>query len=311
MNEYIKTLDTFTLENIPDLDVAVLGALSMFSHQSVPELDLSHLKRPLVLGSVNAFRTAQIIFSDVEATFADESSFTAALVHPEKFDGVVVVSASGSKHAVAMVARAKEAGLDTYLITNTADSQASALLDDEHVFVFPKNREPYTYNTSTYLGPILVQANEDSEALLNFLEEEVSAKLQSNFADYTAFTLIIPAIFVHARGMLQTKFDELFGPMITGRVFTEEEIKHAKTVVSSDKELFIGFGVENNYYGQPENRLSVPIPKAAGYGAIIAIAYFIIGRIQAAHKPYFKQSIERYCREASEIFGQNIKPIVE
>ena len=57
--------------------------------------------------------------------------------------------------------------------------------------------------------------------------------------------------------MLWTKFDELFGPMITTRVYTPEQTKHAKTVIDSDTELFISFGYENMLFGKEQIEYSI------------------------------------------------------
>ena len=311
MSSYQETLNTFDISSIPDLDVVVLGALELFADTELPKLDFSHLKKPLVLGSVNAFQTAKIVFLDSAAVFANEGSYKEVYVKNEGIDGVVVFSASGSKHAVAMVEGLQKEGLEVHLVTNTPSSPAGTLLTEEHVHVFPKNREPYTYNTSTYLSTILGKTGENANEITEFIMKEVSPKLLRNFGDYSAYTLLIPSRFEHARAMLRTKFDELFGPNLTGRVFTDEEVKHAKTVVTSGDELFISFGIENNYYGLVKNRLQIPLPTNVDYGAMIAVSYFVVGKIQAAYPPYFKQGIEQYVQTASEIFGQELTAIVE
>ena len=85
-----------------------------------------------------------------------------------------------------------------------------------------------------------------------------------------------------------TKFDELFGPKISGRVFTIEQTKHAKTVVPSEKELFLGAGYNNRYFGK--HRVNLPLPKNADYGALMAITYYFIGNIRKQNLPYFKKN---------------------
>ena len=311
MSTHREILEKFDISSIPDLDVVVLGALELFADVELPKLDFSHLKKPLVLGSGNAYLTAQIVFSGQEAIFADESSFRSVMDIHTDIDGVVIFSASGSKHAVAMVTDLQKEGFEVHLVTNTSSSPAGQLLAGEFVHIFPKNREPYTYNTSTYLSTILGTTGEKTEEIKEYILREVSPKLLRNFGDYNAYTLLVPSRFEHVRAMLRTKFDELFGPKLTGRVFTGEEVKHAKTVVTSGDELFISFGVENEYYGLPKNRLHIPLPDNADYGAMIAVSYFVVGKIQAAYPPYFKQGIEKYVQTASEIFGQELKAIVE
>ena len=128
---------------------------------------------------------------------------------------------------------------------------------------------------------------------------------------YDAFYLIVPPAFDSIREMFLTKFDELFGPLVSARVFTFEQSKHAKTVVGSERELFISFGCDNVVFGHARARLHVPLPRNAGYGALMAIGYYVIGRLQSQYPPYFKDSLPSYCAKASAVFGHTISPIVE
>lgn len=303
-------LASFDLASLPNLDVAVLGALELLSDSKLPTISLEY-KKPLVVGSGNAHLTGQIIFSNQSAYFADESSYQKVLDQADDVDGAVLISASGGKHAVGIAENLKEQGIETTLFTNNKKPAAAAYLDEDKILTFPKNREPYTYNTSTYLSMIFAQTGEDAAALLNFLESEVKPKLLRNFSDYSAFAFIVPPAFALVREMYRTKFDELFGPHLIGRIFTSEEIKHAKTVVSSGDELFVSFGEANEHYGLAKNRLHLPLPKKVDCGAMVAIGYYLIAQIQKNHPPYFKDNIENYTKQASEIFGQTIKPIVE
>ena len=85
--------------------------------------------------------------------------------------------------------------------------------------------------------------------------------------------------------MLNVKFIELFGRNIARDVETFEYLmKHATTVVPSD-ELFISFGEKNETWGDPKNRLFIPLPEGCKYGAMMAIGYTVISKIQAAY-PY-------------------------
>ena len=98
---------------------------------------------------------------------------------------------------------------------------------------------------------------------------------------------------------------------MSGRAFTFEQSEHAKTVVPSEQELFIGFGEKNETFGTKKTRLFVPIPDTFGYGAMVAIGYYVIGQIQKQHPPYFKNNILSYTKQASQLFNQTINPIVE
>src|SRR3989344_216331 len=298
----LHQLKKFTQGSIPELDVAVLGALELLEDAKLPKTAVP-FGRPLVVGSGNAEATGRIIFRESDAVFADESNYELALARSLDIDGAVVISASGSKHATGIVKYLTEKGIETVLFTNNASAPAAAFLPEELVRVFPKNREPYTYNTSTYLSMIVADTLEDSKAIKSFITELVEPALDLSFGKYDAFTLILPAQFSELKPMLRTKFDELFGPKLIGRIFTPEEMKHAKTVIKDQREMFISFGVQNARYGELKNRLFVPLLEDGGYAAVFAVTYFTIGQIQRAHPPYFKDNIVEYCKETSLDFG--------
>ena len=312
-NKYIHILDTFDLSNIPDLDVAVLGALELFQKERLPKLELGIYKRPLVVGSGNAEATGRIVFQDFDAVFVSESNYEQKLEHIQGIDGVILISASGGKHAPVIAKTARQYGKHVTLITNTRDSLASKELEHTHPydeFIFPKNREPYTYNTSTYMGMILGYTQENPAEIYRFIQDKVDPKTFPDLSRYEKFYLIIPPQFSGIIRMLEVKFIELFGRNIARDIETSEYVRHATTVAPSD-ELFISFGYENNMWGKPENRLNIPLPKNTGYAAMMAIGYYTIAQIQKHHPSYFKENIVAYTEKVSKIFGQTITPIVE
>ena len=309
----LEILKTFDSDHLPNLDVVVLGALELFKEETLPEIKLERYARPLVVGSGNAEATGKIIFKDQDAVFASESTYEEKLKHIKDIDGVVLVSASGGKHAPIIAKCSKEYGKHITLITNTDDSKTDSLLDHEYTYdkyVFPKNREPYTYNTSTYMGMILGFTREDPQAIYDFIQETVAAMDFPDFSKHDKFYLIVPPQFFGIIRMLHVKFIELFGRRVARDVETSEYVKHATTVVPSD-EFFISFGEENSKWGDPDKRLTVPLPDTGDYGAMMAISYYTIAQIQKQHPPYFKENIVRYTETISKIFGEEINPIVE
>jgi len=306
----IDTLNKFTLDTIPDLDVAVLGALELFQKEKLPELDIKKYKRPLVVGSGNAEATGRIIFEDIDAVFASESNFESKLKHIPDIDGVILISASGGKHAPIIAKYAKDIGKSVILITNNPNAEAAKFIEDDKIFVFPKNREPYTYNTSTYMGMILGKTNEDPEKIQKFIQQQIDTLTFPDFSQYDKYFLITPPKFSGIIRMLQVKFIELFGRRLARDVETNEYMKHAVTVVPSG-ELFVSFGEENTMWGEPDQRLHVPLPENAGYATMMAIGYYVIAQIQKQHPPYFKENIALYVEKASKVFGSEIKVIVE
>lgn len=313
MSSYINELNTFDITNLPNLDTAVLAALELFEQQTLPKIDVTAYKHPLVVGSGNAEATGKIIFELSDAIFASESNYQEKLQANPQIDGVVLISASGAKHAPAIARTSRELGKHVTLLTNTPDSPASAELDHQHdydEYVFPKNREPYTYNTSTYMGMILGATGENPAIIKQFIEENTTAISYPDFSAYDKYYLIVPAQFSGIIRMLQVKFIELFGRNIARDIETDEYVAHATTVAPSD-ELFISFGAENTLWGDPQNRLNIPLPENCNYGAMMAVGYYVIGQIQKAYPHYFKDHIAAYTEEVSKIFGSNIKPIVD
>lgn len=312
MTSHISTLDTFDITTIPNLDVVVLGALELFQAAALPKIDIS-FKRPLVVGSGNAEATGRIIFANTDAIFASESDYALKLEKITDIDGVVLISASGGKHAPLIARHVIDMNKSIALITNTPHSAAAQEMQGyaaAQEFVLPKNREPYTYNTSTYMGMILGNTREDPTAIYNYLQEQTAAIAYPDFKKYDKYYLIVPPEFSGIIRMLQIKFIELFGRNIARDIETSEYVRHATTVAPAD-ELFISFGEPNTIWGKPENRLHIPLPQGAGYGAMMAVGYFVVAQIQAAYPHFFKDNIETYATEISKIFGQTITPIVE
>lgn len=307
----IEILNNFDIGSLPDLDTVVFGALELLADADLPKIDLSSMKHPLVTGSGNAIATGQIIFGDSDTLFATESDFEEKLKSIQGIDEVVVMSASGGKHAPIIAKKARQYNKHVTLITNTKDSPAAqALIGDLTEYVFPKNREPYTYNTSTYMSWLVGYTGEDTVKIRRFIEQVLCSMELPDFANFSKFYLITPPRFGGINRLLQVKFIELFGRNLARDIETSENVRHATTVAPSD-ELFISFGDTNKNWGKPENRLDIPLPDNAGYVAMMAVGYWLVAQIQKAQPQYFKDNIDDYCRFISGIFNEDIKPIVE
>lgn len=305
-------LESFDEHTLPDLDVVTCGALELFADTPPPALDLAACAQPIVLGSGNAEAVGRIIFQNHDALFASESTYTHALAKARSaVENAVIISASGSKHAVELVEALQNTGLSPWLYTTEGSSEAANLLDDGRVLVFPKNREPYTYNTSTYMGMLFAYSGEDPEKIHHFIETVVDPALSDTLSMYDAFYFLIPSEYVLIKDMFLTKFDELFGGRVSGRAFTMKESMHAKTVVPYEKECFISFGQENVLFGDADRRVHIPLPDDVGYAGMMAIGYYVIGQIQKQHPPYFKDALASYVAQASEMFNTEITSIVE
>lgn len=296
-------LHTCSIDDLPNLDEAVLGALELFAEEPLPHIDVAAYKKPLVVGSGGSLATARIVFEHTEAVFASESTIADTLQHIPGIDRVVLISASGTKHAPDIVRIAQQHHKPVTLITNTAQSPARTLLRedaDDTVLVFPKNTEPYTYNTSTYLGMVLARTGESPQAIAQFIKTYIDTLDISMLGSHEAFYLTVPGRFEQITRLFLLKFIELFGRRIARDIETDEYSKHATTVVPHDKELFITFGAKESAPNVPGNHLVVPLPHDANYGALMAIGYYVIGKIQDAHPAYFKEHIQAYVERANQ-----------
>jgi len=292
-------------QQLINLDVCVLNALRLFANPEteLPKVDFSKFKRPLVVGSGNAAATGRIIFAGKDAIFADESTYKNKLKNITNIDGAVLFSASASKHAPGIANAVKEMGKKVILLTCNPAARDMDNFDD--VYVFPHLPEPYTYNTSTYMGMILAKTRENAQHILDYINTAIDKALHEfspGFDKFDAFFLLVPEEFDLIRIMLTTKFVELFGRRIARDVFTIEQAQHATTLVPCDTELFISFGCENKWWGK--HKLYIPLPEDAGYAAMMAIGYYVIGKIQAQKPPWFKENIAHYCEEAAKWFGK-------
>lgn len=281
-----------------NLDENVLQALDFFIENQPPKLDLSGYSLPFVVGSGNAYNTGTILFSERAAVFADESNFKslikayAPVIEKGLITQAVVISASGEKDSIWEIELAKNHGLKTTLLTCDANSSAAKIADQ--VIAYRKIAEPYTYNTSTYLGMILSATGENPAAIKQFIQ---TIKLPENFSNYQSYSFVLPDTFANICPMLDIKKSELFGPHLSLRAFPEGHARHAKFVIPSESELVISVGIENKYFGHPEHRFHISLPEVGNFGTMLALAYFIVGKIQGSKSPYFKDNIEAYCND--------------
>lgn len=283
------------MEDIINLDEAVINALNLFISSPPPEVNISTFSFPIVVGSGNAYNTGQIIFSSSKAIFADESNFKHTiesfqpLIATQAIDSALIISASGEKDAVWETELAKSYKLNTTLLTCNPESSAAQVADQ--VFAFQKVAEPYTYNTSTYMGMILSTTGESAAEIMSYLTK---LKLPDNFSSHKSFSFILPDNYQPICPMLDIKKSELFGPHLSLRAFSQGHARHAKYVIPSEDELVISLDTDSQYYGHPQHRWQLTLPASASYATVLALTYYIIGKIQASQPPYFKDNIAKY-----------------
>lgn len=286
------------MKKLINLDKAVLNALDFLAKSKLPKLNLKKFDFPLVVGSGNAYNTAQILFSKQKAVIADESTFEdvvkkyKSLINKKIIKEAIVISASGEKDSVWELSLAKKNKLKTILFTCSPNSSAAKIADE--VFVFPKIAEPYTYNVSTYLGMILSASKEDPRKIIEFIKK---LKLFKGFKDFKSYSFVVPDEFIFITPMLDIKKSELFGSLLSIRAFSFGHARHAKFVIRDKNELVITLGKEKNkYFGEEKNRWQINLPKNTDFALILCLSYYLIGKIQESKPAYFKRHIENYCK---------------
>lgn len=284
--------------NIPTLDEIVLSTLDFFIKTPPLKLDLSAFSLPFVVGSGNAINTGHILFSEQAALFADESNFKSVVASYESvikqglIRDAVVISASGEKDSVWELELAKKMNLKTTLLTCKPNSSAAHIADK--VFTYKSIAEPYTYNTSTYLGMILSGTGEVPQDIKAYVQ---SAQIPTGFNDYASYAFVLPDKYQSIAPMLNIKSDELFGPHLQIRAYPQGHARHAKFVHPWEKELVMTLGEKNNYFGNSAHRWNIDLPTAASFGSVLSLTYYLCGLIQKAKPAYFMQDIEAYCAD--------------
>lgn len=295
---------------IPNLDEIVLKTLDFFTQNPPPSFDISNYNFPFVVGSGNAYNTGLILFSEKSAVFADESNFR-KIVDPYKgaienkmITQAVVISASGGKDSVWEIELAKQKGLETTLLTTKGESVAAKIADK--LFVFKSIPEPYTYNTSTYMGMIMASTK---EAPGEIKDKILNLNFPENFDSYNAYSFVLPDKFMPVCPMLEIKKSELFGPKLSLRAFSQGHARHAKFVIRDKEELVISVGQKNEYFGAEGSRWDILEIDGLNFAGIMALTYFIVGKIQASKPSYFKDNIKNYVSDyGPKAYGSDTKP---
>lgn len=279
------------MTHLPTLDHTVLDTLDFFTQNPPPALDPDDYHLPFVVGSGNALNAGRIMFSGRAAIFADESDFRATIasfqpvIEKGLITQAVVISASGEKDSVWEVELAKQHGLHVTLLTCKPASTAAKLAD--RVVAFRSIAEPYTYNTSTYLGMILATTGEEPTAIRQLIDE---LSFPAGFAEYMSYAFLLPDAHINIAPMIIIKGEELFGPHVPVRAYTHGHARHAKFVHPWEKELVISIG-ENQFFGRPDHRWEIMLSAEAGFGSVVAVSYYLCGKIQAGKPPYFMKDI--------------------
>ena len=141
---------------------------------------------------------------------------------------------------------------------------------------------------------ILGATHEDPSRIKDFIS---SLSLPSAYADYKAYSFVIPDKYMYITPMLDIKKSELFGPYLSLRAFSEGRARHANFIMRSKDELVISIGVNNHYYGHPDHRMHIDLPAHIDFAGVMAVTYYLTGKIQESKPSYYKENINSYAKD--------------
>lgn len=305
-----ELMSTFSADNPPTLDIAVLAALQHIGQLqkaglSSPCLNFDGAARIIGVGSGNGGNTVAILVNPADSNAADESDLADRLAIGS-YSHAIVVSASGEKDAPDVIVQLQAKGIVVELLTCDPQSTGAKLADK--VTTFPLGREPISYNVLTYLSMVMANTFEQAEDILKYLDKISPLIKAEDFAGRAGFTFIIPARFKIIKDMLAIKFNELFEHHLgfyacTGAFAT----RHIVSLVQNHKAMYVNL--------DPDFDLSVlklkcphkniPLPPDCDWGLAYAASYWLVGLIQRANEPWFAQSVVDYCAETGR------QPIVQ
>ena len=308
MWRYLEKTKKINENNLPDLNEVVLWALELFIENWIPEIKIPKFNKWVIVWSWNALETWKVIFENSDVIFADENNYKEAM-RRNWVDYVLILSASGWKHAIETAKEAKKLWLKTELITCNHNSEAEKIIWKENTIVTSRNLEPYTYNTSTYMWWILAYTKENPKEIYDYLLKLKEKIENQDFSKYNWFIFVLANEFASICKMIDTKFVELFWRRISRDIRTFEQLKHAITVVESENELMIRFAKEDVFYNW--DMVDIEIPKHLWKAWIMAIWYFLVWVIQKQKPAYFKDFIKWYIDNISKTdFWKWMKVIV-
>ena len=308
MWRYLDLLKNTNEKNLANLDLVVMAALDLFSSDLSVNIPDFAFKKPVIVGSWNAKNTSKILYENRDVYYADENNYK-EIISMTWVDWVIIFSASWGKHAPIVAEYAKQKNIEVKLVTCNENNETEKFIWKENIIVTPRNLEPYTYNTSTYMWWIIAKTKENPSKILAYIENDLSKKLLIDFTKYDSFLFVIPNKFASMAPLIEVKFIELFWRNIARDIKTFEELKHAITVVPNPRELCIRFWKEDIYFSG--DILDIGLPDFLWLAWFMSVSYYIVWVLQNQFPPYFKNNIEDYIFYLNKSnFWKNIKIII-
>jgi hypothetical protein len=305
-------------EKIETLDYYVGKGLDFFEAAGDYALALPPCKRPLVIGSQSGYWAGVQMFRSARRAFASAKEVNAQYVidtEAASLDGVVLVSATGSRQMVPLADYALKRDLPVYLIVCKANSQVTKEFKSNakytEILVGGMDRapaEPPTINTNTYGRMLQGVTHEDPRVIRRLLT--AMPKPVGGYTRASALTIIVSDRMEAVGEMVGWKINgEKIGRQAGGIAKYLTNLMHGAFVVDAPGELYVALGLNAKEQAAlakvleavpSERKLTVDLPEGQnGPLAVMLAGYSIVGRFQEKF-PAFQNNIPHYAQRSAK-----------
>jgi hypothetical protein len=149
-------------EKIEKLDHYAIKTLESLPNWKYPELKIEKSGKNIFMGSGDAANTGKIFAQILGGRALNVCNYQIFFENePNRDSDIYIVNASGGKDGLKMAKWLTERNWHPKLLTNNPEPPAGKYLRPEDIFVFPADKEPPTYNVSTYASMIYWLLKED------------------------------------------------------------------------------------------------------------------------------------------------------
>lgn len=248
---------------IETLDKYVLKTLDNLANWKMPKLDI----KPgfnLYMGSGNAFQTAKIYANHFGGVAADTTYYPKFAKLKDRFDEIIVISASGGKDGLKMAEMFK----GCTLLTCAKNPPAAPFA--KKIYTFPSMEEPPSYNISTYSSMIhALNPKEDLSKIRKYIESIKAPDLKK----YSFIPVVSANENEPVAQMCATKIRETIGLGSVGKSMAEG--MHGWFLHERNDEAALCLNLPE--FAPSKNKININYPSNLG---LMLSAYYLIGKSQ-------------------------------
>lgn len=251
---------------IETLDKYVLKTLDSLQKWNLPEIPIKKGFN-LFVGSGNAFQTAKIYANHFGGVVADTTYYKHFFRHADRFDQIIIVSASGGKEREWLETATAFKGNCTLL---TCAKNPPIGPHVKKIVTFPCLEDPPSYNTSTYASMIhALDPKEDLSKIRKYIESIKAPDLKK----YSFIPVISANENEPVAQMCATKIRETLGIGSVGKSIAEG--MHGWFLHKRNDEAALCLNLPD--LESAKNKINVNYPSNLG---LLLAGYYIVGKNQ-------------------------------